>query len=215
MNTSRQLLSRLLPLLVAVVALLAAASPLQADGPLPAAGDGVIASYSLATTDRLRIGVYQEDDLSSIVRIDANGNVNLPLIGEVKIAGLTVRNAQKAIEDAYRNGRFLRNPQVTITVEEYAPREVAIEGQVRNPGRYPLPIESTMSVIDLVTKAGGLTDIAKGTAVSITRISPDGKKITYTVDVESIIKGRKNANPSDSSLQLQPGDIVYVPESLI
>jgi polysaccharide export outer membrane protein len=72
-----------------------------------------------------------------------------------------------------------------------------------------------MSVIDLVTKAGGLTDIAKGTAVSITRISPDGKKITYTVDVESIIKGRKNANPSDSSLQLQPGDIVYVPESLI
>lgn len=215
MNIFCPLLSRLLPPLAAIVAFLAAASPLRADGPPPAAGDGSIASYTLATTDRLRIGVYQEDDLSSIVRIDANGNVNLPLIGEVKIAGLTVRNAQKAIEDAYRNGRFLRSPQVTITVEEYAPREVAIEGQVRNPGRYPLPIESTMSVIDLVTKAGGLTDIAKGTAVSITRISPDGKKITYTVDVESIIKGKKNANPSDSSLQLQPGDIVYVPESLI
>lgn len=215
MNIFRQLLSRLLPLLAAIVAFMAAASPLQAEASPPAASDGPIASYTLATTDRLRIGVYQEDDLSSIVRIDANGNVNLPLIGEVKIAGLTVRNAQKAIEDAYRNGRFLRSPQVTITVEEYAPREVAIEGQVRNPGRYPLPIESSMSVIDLVTKAGGLTDIAKGTAVSITRITPDGKKITYTVDVESIIKGKKNANPSDSSLQLQPGDIVYVPESLI
>jgi len=192
-------------------------SALRGEAPPPAPGvpGNPIASYTLTTTDRLRIAVYQEDDLSSIVRIDANGNVNLPLVGEVKVAGLTVSAAQKAIEDAYRNGRFLRNPQVTITVEEYAAREVSIEGQVRNPGRYPLPIESTMTVVDLVIKAGGLTDIAKGTAVTITRTSPDGQKTTYSVDVESIIKGKKPANPNDSSLQLQPGDIVYVPESII
>lgn len=194
-----------------VAGFLAAASAFCKD----AAASSSIASYTLATTDRLRIAVYQEDDLSSIVRIDANGDVNLPLVGEVRVAGLTVSQAQKAIEDAYRNGRFLRNPQVTISVEEYAAREVSIEGQVRNPGRYPLPIESTMTVVDLVIKAGGLTDIAKGTAVSITRTSADGKKTTYTVDVESIIKGKKPANPNDTSLQLQPGDIVYVPESII
>ena len=213
MNIPARLLPRLWPMLAALGLLVTASSLCRGDP--PAAQGSPVASYTLVTTDRLRIAVFQEDDLSSIVRIDANGDVNLPLVGEVKVAGLTVSQAQKAIEDAYRNGLYLRNPQVTITVEEYASREVSIEGQVRNPGRYPLPIESTMTVVDLVIKAGGLTDIAKGTAVTITRTSPEGKKTTHTVDVESIIKGKKPAKPNDSSLQLQPGDIVYVPESII
>jgi polysaccharide export outer membrane protein len=203
---------RLLFPLAAIVALLAGQPSLRAE---PTATEGTIASYTLTATDRLRIAVYQEDDLSSIVRIDANGEVNLLLVGEVKVAGLTVRKAQKVIEDAYRDGRFLRNPQVIITVEEYAPREVSIGGQVRNPGRYPLPIESTMTVVDLVTKAGGLTDIARGTAVTITHITADGKKITTTVDVDSIVKGKTQAKADDTTIQLQPGDIVYVPERII
>jgi polysaccharide export outer membrane protein len=201
----------LFPLAV-IVALWSSQPALHAD---PADTTGKIPSYTLTATDRLRIAVYQEDDLSSIVRIDAKGEVNLLLVGEVKIAGLTVREAQKTIEDAYRAGRFLRDPQVIITVEEYAPREVSIGGQVRNPGRYPLPIESTMTVVDLVTKAGGLTDIAKGGSVTITHITPDGKKITTTVDVDSIIKGKAQAKADDTTLQLQPGDIVYVPERII
>jgi len=86
---------------------------------------------------------------------------------------------------------------------------------VRNPGRYPLPIESTMTVVDLVTKAGGLTDIARGTAVTITHITADGKKITTTVDVDSIVKGKTQAKADDTTIQLQPGDIVYVPERII
>ncbi len=212
MTTFFHSLPRWLFPLAAIVALWAGQPALRAE---PPDGEGKIPSYTLTATDRLRIAVYQEDDLSSIVRIDANGEVNLLLVGEVKVAGLTVREAQKVIEDAYRDGRFLRNPQVIITVEEYAPREVAIEGQVRNPGRYPLPIESTMSVIDLVTKAGGLTDIAKGGAVTITHITPEGKKITTTVDVDSIIKGKAQAKANDTTLQLQPGDIVYVPERII
>jgi polysaccharide export outer membrane protein len=203
---------RLLFSLAAILALLASLPALRADS---ADTDGKIPSYTLTATDRLRIAVYQEDDLSSIVRIDAKGEVNLLLVGEVKVAGLTVREAQKVIEDAYRDGRYLRNPQVIITVEEYAPREVSIGGEVRSPGRYPLPIESTMTVVDLVTKAGGLTDIARGGAVTITHITPDGKKITTTVDVDSILKGRTQARPNDTTLQLQPGDIVYVPERII
>jgi polysaccharide export outer membrane protein len=108
---------RLLPL-AAILALWAGPPALRAD---PPSTEGNIPSYTLTATDRLRISIYQEDDLSSIVRIDAKGDVNLLLVGEVRIAGLTVREAQKVIEDAYRNGRFLRDPQVIITVEEYAP----------------------------------------------------------------------------------------------
>jgi polysaccharide export outer membrane protein len=171
--------------------------------------------HSLALADRLRVAVYQEDDLTTLTRIDARGRVNLPLIGEIVIGGMTVTQAQTAIENAYKDGRFLRNPQVTINVEEYAPREVSIQGQIRNPGRYTLPIESTLTVVELVTKAGGITDIGKGTAVTITRILPDGSKKVITVDVDSIIKGKKSSNTEDNNFLLQTGDYVYVPERLI
>lgn len=172
-------------------------------------------SYTLANTDRLRITVYQEEDLSVFTRIDAKGTVNLPLVGEVAVAGRTVSEAQRVIESAYQEGRFLKKPQVTINIEEYAPREVSIDGKVRIPGRYPLPIEANMTVLDLVTKAGGLTDTAKGTAISVTRISPDGKKTVFNVDIESLMKGKDRAKASDNSVILLPGDIVYVPERII
>ena len=66
-----------------------------------------VLSYTIACTDRLRIAVYQEDDLSVIARVDAKGTVNLPLVGEVTIVGQTVSEAQKTIETAYRKGRYL------------------------------------------------------------------------------------------------------------
>jgi polysaccharide export outer membrane protein len=171
--------------------------------------------HTLALADRVRIAVFQEDDLTSLSRVDARGRVNLPLIGEIAIGGLTVVEAQSAIENAYKDGRFLRNPQVTVSVEEYAPREVSIQGRVRNAGRYSLPIESTLTVVELVTKAGGIDDIGKGSAVTVTRILPDGTRKVFTVDVDSVIKGKKDSKSDDSTMLLQPGDIVYVPERLI
>jgi polysaccharide biosynthesis/export protein len=171
--------------------------------------------YRIATNDRLRIGVFQEPDLDMIARVDVQGTVNLPLLGLIKLNNLTIPEAELTIENAYRNGRYLRNPEVTISVEEYTPREVSIQGQVKNPGRYPLPIEQTMSVLELVTRAQGFTDTAKGTSVTITRIKDDGSKEVFIVDVESLIKGRSRAKAEDSSQILLPGDIVYVPERII
>ncbi len=173
--------------------------------------------YNIRATDKLRISVFQEDDLSTICRVDAKGTVNLPLVGEIRVFGQTLSQAERTIEAAYKDGRFLRNPEVTVAVEEYAPREVSIQGQVKNPGRYPLPIESTLSVLDLVTKAGGFTDTAQGTAVKITRILPDGSTRVITLDVESLIKGKSDAKTTseNESLLLQADDIVYVPERII
>lgn len=181
-------------------------SPLKTNAPV---------SYTITLTDRLRISLYQEEDLSVIARVDAKGQVNLPLVGEVTVAELSVADAQKVIETAYQEGRFLRNPQVTITIEEYAPREVSIQGEIRSPGRYPLPIEASMTVIELVTRAGGLTDTAKGTEVTITRVGLNGKKEVFTIDVESLIKGRAKADVQRNALMLKPGDIVYVPQRII
>lgn len=204
---------RLLPTLLAGFALCAV---------LPAFGQGTGKAenkknyvHTLSLADRVRVSVYQEDDLTSLTRIDARGRINMPLLGEVTIGGMTVVEAQAAIENAYKEGRFLRNPQVTISVEDYAAREVSISGAIRNPGRHTLPIESTLTVVELVTKAGGITDIGKGTAVTVTRILPDGTRKVFTVDVDAAIKGKKSTKEEDSSMVLLPGDNVYVPERLI
>ncbi len=206
------------PLAKRIIALLSAAAALagaaHAQAPKPAAGStGYV--YTLTITDKVRVEVISEPDLTTITRVDATGNVNLPLVRDIHLADLTVNQAQEAVQNAYIKGRFLRHPQVTITIEEYAPREVTIQGQVRNPSRYELPLESTWSVVDLVTKAGGFTDTAKGSDVIITHYTPDGTKVVTHMDVEAIIKGRKSSKSADNSQQLQPGDIVFVPERII
>jgi polysaccharide export outer membrane protein len=189
-----------------------AAAPAKAD---PGTDSKKNFIYKLTNTDRLRIVVFGEPDLSTISRIDARGNVNLYLVGDVPVAGCTVHQAQQIIESAYRDGRYLRNPQVTISVEDYAPRMVTVDGQVKNPGAISLPTESTLTVYQAIIRAGGFTDIAKGSAVSVTRILPDGTKKLFSVDVDSLIKGKDRARGNDDTLLLEPGDIIYVPERLI
>jgi len=172
-------------------------------------------TYRIATNDTLRVVVFQEPDLEITARIDASGMVNLPLLGQIRIAGYTIPEAEQAIARSYQNERYLRSPQVTLSITDYAPREVSIQGQVKSPGRYPLPIEQTMTLVELVTRAGGFTDVARGTAVTVTRIKADGSTENFVVDVASLIKGRSRANAEDNALALQPGDIVYVPERII
>lgn len=202
---------------IAIVFALMAGHPLSAQVPSnqPPVDPSKAIVYRISTNDIIRIGVFQEPDLDMIARVDVKGMVNLPLIGQIKVINYTIPEAESVIEDAYQSGRFLRNPQVTISVQEYTPREVSIQGQVRTPGRYSLPIEQTMSLLELVTRAGGFTDTAKGTAVNVTRVNSDGTKEVFTVDVDSLIKGRDRAKAEDSSLTLLPGDIVYVPERII
>lgn len=171
--------------------------------------------YTLSPGDRVRVAVFQEDDLSALPRVDARGAVNLPLIGDVRVAGMTIADAQRAIEQGYRDGRILREPKVTITVEEYARREISVLGEVRAPGKYDLPVESTLTLVEAITRAGGFTDIAKGSEVRITRIDADGKEQNFTVDVQSIIRGLGKSKAEDNSLLVQPNDIVFVPQRII
>jgi polysaccharide export outer membrane protein len=171
--------------------------------------------YKLTMADRLRVVVYGEPDLATITRIDARGNINLFLVGDVHVAGCTVNEAQRIIEAAYHDGRFLRSPQATISVEDYAPRTVTVDGQVKAPGSISLPVESTLTVYQAIIRAGGFTDVAKGSAVQVTRLMPDGTKKVFTVDVDSLIKGKGKTRERDDSLLLEPGDIIYVPERLI
>jgi polysaccharide export outer membrane protein len=173
--------------------------------------------YTLTVGDKVHIEVIGQDDCQTVQTIDAQGSVNLAYIGQTHLAGLTKDQAQQAIADAYVQQQYLKNPQVRISMEDYAPREVAISGQVKNPGRYTLPPEGTLSVVELVTKAGGFTDIANGANVEVSHAGNDasGKKSQIRINVQDILKGKGKVSPDDPSLLLQPGDLVYVPESLI
>jgi len=174
-----------------------------------------MAVYTLSPGDRVRVVVFQEDDLSALPRVDARGTINLPLVGDVKVGGLALADAQRAVETAFREGRFLREPAVTINVEEYARREIQVLGEVRNPGKFDLPVESTLTLVEAIGRAGGFTDIARGTEVRLTRIGADGHEVNTTIDVESIIRGRGKSKVEDNSMVLRPGDIVYVPQRII
>jgi polysaccharide export outer membrane protein len=192
----------------------ALACPLRSPAADPAP---VHTAYALTSGDVIRVQILGPDEPASAPQhVDTLGNITMALIGDIHVAGLTRDQAQAAIADAYVKGRYYKHPEITINIDEYADREVSIQGMVKSPGRFPLPIETAFSVVDLVTKAGGFTDIAKGSDVQIVR-NPQGsgKPIVIHVDVQSIFKGKSSIKSNDPSLILQPGDTVYVPEAII
>ena len=171
--------------------------------------------YVLRNLDAVAIRIYGEPDLSKELRIDGSGQVRMGLIGTIGLAGLTLGEAEAKLEEAYVTGRYLREPQVTIEVREYAPLYVHVFGQVGQPGRVQLEYENTgMPLLDLISAVGGFTGLAKADAVRITRTHPvTGEETVVTVNAEALINGR-NADIPAAYLTLQPGDVVYVPERL-
>lgn len=172
--------------------------------------------YRITRQDVLAVSVFGEGDLTTGGnRVENVGTISLQLIKEVHVVGLTVAEAQAKIESAYRDGRYLRNPQVKITIEQYAPRQVMIQGKVNSPGKHDLPPDQPMTIKELIFKAGGFQDTAAGTRVRITRTMPDGKNVIFEKNVHSAIVGRNNTAINDAEFLLEPDDVVYVPEKII
>jgi polysaccharide export outer membrane protein len=172
--------------------------------------------YRIARGDRLAIAVFGEPDLTGGNRkVEATGTVALPLVGEIRLVGLTIVEAQAAVENAYRDQRFVRNPQVTVTIEESVPRWVSISGKINIPGKHEMPTDTTWTLKDLIIKAGGLQETARGSKVRITRILPNGQTVYFEKDVEGLLRAKNNASAVDGNFPLEPEDIVYVPEKII
>jgi len=173
-------------------------------------------AYRISPTDILSIAVIGEPDLNvASKRVDASGNVNLAHVQDVHLAGLTVAEAQTAIENAYKDARILRNPQVSLNIDVYAPREVSISGMVKQAGKYSLPPETITTLKDIVLRAGGFTDTANGSKVRVSRPNPDGTTKIIVKDIDSVIRGKDTKNSVDGSFPLEPGDVIYVPEKMI
>ena len=171
-------------------------------------------AYKLSRTDKISVSVAGELELNVARKtIDVNGNVNLVYVQDVHIAGLTVNEAQTAIENAYKDGRYLRNPQVNINIEEYAPRTVVVGGLVKFPSTINLPPETTMTLRDLISKVQ-LAETANAKDVRITRTLPDGKTVVIHKNVDGILTGKNNASAAEANFVIEPDDTIYVPEKI-
>lgn len=171
-------------------------------------------SYRLRALDQISIQVYGEPDLSKNPRIDGSGQIRMGLIGTVGIAGLTIAEAEDKLENIYMRQRYLRDPQISIEVQQYAALYVHVFGQVRSPGRVQLEEEQLgIPILDLISAAGGFTGLAKSDSVRVTRTNNAGTEQIIVINVEDLIRG-KSINVPDEFRELIPGDVVFVPEKL-
>lgn len=213
MKSSSAFVSFVLTLFVAA---LASPTFAQNPAPRPKIDEKNAAPYRITRGDVLAVSVFGESDLTSGGnKVEAKGTITLQLIKEIHVRGLTVLEAQTAIENAYRDGRFLRDPQVKITIEQYAQRLVSIMGKVNQPAKYELPPDQPWTIKDLIIKAGGFTDTARGREVRVTRTMPDGSLKTFTLDLQNTLLGKDKTSNADATFVLEPDDYVYVPERII
>lgn len=159
---------------------------------------------SLGVGDTFDVRVYGEPDLSGSYRVGAEGTINFPLAGQIKVDGLEPQQISKKIAERLSDG-ILRNPQVTVLVKDQSSKKVYIIGQVSKPGT--LTFTPSMSVVEAITLSGGFTPLAAKNDTTLTR-SEQGVKTTIKVPVEDIGQGKAR------NVYLRPGDIISVPERL-
>ncbi len=166
-------------------------------------------SYKLQPLDLLKIQVFQEPDLDRDVRVSKNHSIVLPLIGTVDLTNRTVHDAEQLITELY--GRdYLVNPQINITVTEYAQRTINVLGAVGSPGSVVIPPERDLTLVDAIAHAGGFSRLANQTNVSLTRTLPSGEIQHFTINVDQLIGGN-----APRQWVVQDGDVIYVPESVL
>jgi polysaccharide export outer membrane protein len=125
------------------------------------------AGEKLGVGDAVRVTVFQQPDLTLDTRVDEKGAISVPLIGELKVAGLTTTAAASHIAEALKRGKFLNNPQVNVALTTVRSRQVSVLGQVARPGRYPLD-ETSSQLADVIAAAGGVLPTGSET-VMVTR----------------------------------------------
>lgn len=174
----------------------------QAALPVPTSSDMVSERRSLGVGpgDVLDIAVFGLNDLTRELRVDPTGAIQYPLVGRVDVLGLTPAQIGDRIGDGLR-GRYLRDPQVTVTLSEANSQRVTVGGAVRQPGIYPLLDNATLSQV--VARGGGLTEYARQDEVVVFR-TVAGQRYAARFSISDIYGGRA-VDP-----ELYPNDQVVV-----
>ncbi len=149
-------------------------------------------SYRLGPNDVLGIEVFDESDLSTETTVSGHGTIKFPLLGELRVAGMTVKEVEEDLTERLKAG-YLKNPKVTVSIMKY--RNFYVSGEARSPGAFPY--REGITVLKAITLAGGWTDRAVKDEVKILRMVNSQQQI-LVVGLQETIK---------------PDDIIIVPES--
>jgi polysaccharide export outer membrane protein len=164
------------------------------------------ADYVIGADDVLMVMFRREKDMSAEVIVRPDGRITLPLLNDVQAAGLTTDQLRARVTEEAR--RFVEDPSVTVMVKQINSRRVYITGQVGKPG--PYAIADRMTVMQLISTAGGLTEFAKKKDIVIIReagVRPGGRPLTFKFNYDDVQKLKNLA----SNIDLKPGDTVIVP----
>jgi polysaccharide biosynthesis/export protein len=152
---------------------------------------GQTSNEKLGPGDAVHVTVFQQPDLTTDARVTEQGTIAVPLIGQVKVDGLTTGEAAAKIAESLKQGQFLKAPQVAVALTTVRSRQVSVLGLIVRPGRYPIE-EGSPRIPDLIAAAGG---IAPGGSESVTVIR-DGKP--------------QSVNALSKDFMLKAGDTVYI-----
>ena len=186
-----------------LLALLGAALvPARAQAPAPAPA-AVPLEYRMGAGDVVRIVVFQSPDLSIDTRLTESGVVSYPLLGSVKLGGLSISAGEKLIADGLKNGNFLKQPQVTILLTQVRGNQASVLGQVNRPGRYPIEV-TDMRLTDLLATAGGTA--GSGADIVVLTGIRNGQPYRLEVDLPTLF----SAGGRDMDVLILNGDTVWV-----
>jgi len=161
--------------------------------------------YILVVGDVVQLNVFREPDLTTQATIARDGTVQLPLIREVQMAGLSIRDARELLRRLYDTS-FLVDPQIFLNVVKYAQRKFTIMGQVARPGSYELQGGERIDLLEAIGLAGGFTRIANRGRVVVQRREGDEVKAIRA-------NAKRMADGKETPLEVQPGDVITVTES--
>ncbi len=170
----------------------ASAAP-KSDAPAPDT------ALRLGTGDLIDINFYSVPDLNTKTRVGSNGDVYLPLVDYVHVLGLTPEEAAAVIEKRYADGGFLKDPHITLLIDEYESQGVSMLGEVMKPGVYP--VLGGQRLLDLIAAAGGYTEKA-GRSITITHRNALDKPFTVPLS--------RNTTDGENNIDVSPGDTVIV-----
>ncbi len=158
--------------------------------------------YRIGAGDLIQIQVFQIEDLERQVRVDNEGMISLPLIGNFKAAGLTRTELENNITKAYGD-KFLQDPQVSVLIQEFTSQRITVSGAVSKPGNYPLEGATQLTLQQALAEAQGVSDLASRKNVVVFR-NIGGQKMIARFDLTQIETGQ-NPDP-----EIYGGDIVVV-----
>ncbi len=164
------------------------------------------ADYRISGADLVNVSVLGEKEMDRQVRVSQNGTITYPLIGAVKVGGLSTSEAEAAI--ASKLNDYLRGAQVTVFIKEYGNKKVFVFGHVNKPGAIEIPTETKLTVLEAISQAGGFAPLAAPDRTRVVRML-NGVSQSFTIEVSAITKkGEK-----EKDIALEPNDIVFIPES--